>query len=102
MARLEDMQIMIEGSKPDSSASSLTKIAEVYLDLTGLIDLEAEKKKLSKEIEELSIYSKALRNKLGNEEFTNNAPAAVVAKEQEKLNVAQEKLDKLNQQLSTL
>lgn len=52
--------------------------------LAGLIDVEAERTRLSKEISKLEGGLKAVTAKLSNGKFVENAPEAVVAKEQEK------------------
>ncbi len=59
---------------------------DVYVDLTGLIDVEAERKKLDKEIANLTKFIQSKELKLSNEAFTSKAPADVIAKETESLN----------------
>ncbi|MCL2305531.1 MAG: class I tRNA ligase family protein, partial [Planctomycetaceae bacterium] len=58
---------------------------DVYVDLTGLIDVEAERKKLDKEIANLTKFIQSKESKLSNEAFTAKAPADVIAKETESL-----------------
>jgi len=89
LARLERLEFIKSG-------------AEVSLDLAGAVDVAKEKPRLEKEIAELKKYTTGLENKLSNKEFVNNAPKEVVAKEQEKLNEAKSKLEKLEEQLKNL
>lgn len=102
LARLDDLMIIVSGDKPKGSAAKVISGVEIYLDLAGLIDVEAEKARLEKDLAEIGQYVKTLEIKLGNNEFSDNAPKAVVAKEQEKLALAQDKLAKLKDQLSSL
>jgi valyl-tRNA synthetase len=66
------------------------------------IDVEAERIRLSKEIERLQGEISKAEGKLGNASFVERAPAAVV--EQERLRVAQfgETLAKVKQQFDRL
>jgi len=102
LARLEKLDLAEGGEKPKGSAAQVIGGMEVYLDLAGLIDIEAERARLTKEIAEADQYAKSLEMKLSNSEFVSNAPAAVVAKEKEKLAEAKNRSNKLNGQLSSL
>jgi len=74
----------------------------VYIPLEGLIDLDAEKDRLTKEIGKLEGAVKGVQAKLANEKFVNKAPAEVVAKEREKQSAWQADLEKLNANLASL
>jgi valyl-tRNA synthetase len=54
---------------------------KVLVPLAGLIDRDAELKRLDKEIDARSQDLARVQGKLGNENFTARAPAAVVDKE---------------------
>lgn len=108
---IEDQKQIIEklarcklasGQKPKNSASAVIPNVEIYLDLTGIIDIKKEKERLQKEISQVKDFSKKLESKLKNKKFVKNAPQAIIAKEQEKLKDQKEKLDKLQNQLSNL
>jgi valyl-tRNA synthetase len=76
--------------------------AQVYIELPGVVDVEAEKIRLQKEIAELEKYAAGIDKKLSNDEFVKNAPEAIVKKEGEKLSEAKEKMEKLKGQLGSL
>jgi valyl-tRNA synthetase len=57
---------------------------DVYVDLSDLIDVTAEIKKLEKEIVRLDGFIKSKESKL-NSDFTNKAPIVVVEKERQSL-----------------
>lgn len=56
----------------------------VYLPLKGLIDVEKETQRLTKELENLDKEIERAKKKLSNENFTAKAPAEVVEKERAK------------------
>ena len=64
---------------------------EVFLPLKGLIDVDKETARLTKELEKLDKEISRLAKKLGNEGFLAKAPADVVAGEKEKLAGYEEK-----------
>lgn len=102
LARLETLDIAEKGDKPDQSLSSFISDAEIYVRSEGIIDTKKEKKRISQEIEQVKKFINQLDKKLGNTEFTSNAPKDVVEKEQQKHDDQQQKLDKLQAQLKSL
>ncbi len=90
--------------KPSQSASAVLEGVEIYLPLKGLMDLDKEVTRLEKEITLATQDQQVLETKLNNPGFTNKAPAAVVAKERERLEgilarkvTLQERLQELKQ-----
>ncbi len=76
--------------------------AQVVVPLAGLIDTDAERAKLSKQLTEAEGEIKRLEGKLANEQFRSKAPADVVAKEQEKLSAAESRAEGLRGRLAEL
>ncbi|MFA6993506.1 MAG: class I tRNA ligase family protein [Patescibacteria group bacterium] len=101
LAHLGELEL-IKSGKVDKAVRSVVGGVEIYLPLAGLVDLEQEKNKVNKEIELIEQYRVSLEKKLGNQEFTAKAPAAVVAVERQKLADAKVKLGKLKDQLKAL
>ncbi|WP_100640414.1 valine--tRNA ligase [Marinobacter salexigens] len=97
LAKLESLE-WFEGDNAPMSATQLVGDMEVLVPMAGLIDKDAELKRLDKELERLNKEIARLEGKLNNEKFTAKAPAEVVAKEQEKLAEAQGNLGRLQQQ----
>jgi valyl-tRNA synthetase len=102
LARLETLVIGKNVEKPAGAVVFVEKGVEVFVELAGAVDTEAEKARIQKEIETVAPYVASLEKKLSNEQFVNNAPAAVVDGEKKKLAEAREKLEKLQQQMSAL
>ncbi|GBF29753.1 valine--tRNA ligase [bacterium MnTg03] len=70
----------------------------LLIPLAGLIDKDAELKRLQKNIEKIEAETKRIETKLGNENFVARAPAAVVNKESERLAEARSALASLQSQ----
>jgi valyl-tRNA synthetase len=75
---------------------------EIYLPLAGMVDLEAERARLQKELGHIENGVARSQKLLSNEGFTAKAPAEVVAKERDKLTSLQEQAEKLRGRLETL
>ncbi|MFJ7971176.1 valine--tRNA ligase [Psychrobacillus sp. NPDC096389] len=69
---------------PGQSMSAVVTGAVFYLPLQGLIDIDAEKARLEKELEKWAKEVKLVQGKLSNERFVSKAPEAVVAEERAK------------------
>jgi valyl-tRNA synthetase len=90
------------GEPPAQAMSLVTGAVAIYIPLSGLLDLEVERTRLSKEIEEAKRDIEKSEKSLANPNFVERAPAAVVDKEREKLAISQEKLAKLQERLAAL
>ncbi len=100
LARLQSVDFVDEA--PKGSAQSVVGEATVALPLAGLIDVGAERERLSKEIARMDSEISRFEKKLGNESFVARAPEEVVAAEREKLAAAIETRDKLAAALARL
>ena len=83
MARLEE--ISASNSVPPASAQTVVGETVIALPLDGVIDLDAERDRLAKELKKLDGEIMRLEKKLGNAKFVANAPEEVVAGEKAKL-----------------
>ena len=80
----------------------MLKEAEVVIPMESMVNLEAEKKRLEKEIEQSQAEIIRLEARLNNEAFLTKAPAAVVDKERDKLGVVKDRLGRLKQEFTRL
>jgi valyl-tRNA synthetase len=78
------------------------KDTEVVIPMESMVDLEAEKTRLRKEIAQARADLERLSARLSDSTFLSKAPATVVDKEREKLAERQDKLARLEQQLAKL
>ena len=70
--------------RPPASALAVVDDAELYVDLTGVVDLAAERQRLQKEIKRVEEFIAQVEGKLARPEFVERAPAEVVARERER------------------
>ena len=94
MARAGSLHILESGSVPADAGHALVQEVEVVVVLKGLIDVEGELAKLSKERQKLEQDLGKIQGKLGSDSFLGKAPAEVVAKERQKLEEIQGRLAK--------
>ncbi|HEX2984042.1 MAG TPA: valine--tRNA ligase [Ignavibacteriales bacterium] len=102
LTKAEELVIGKDAAKPKASASAVLAGAEIYIPLQGLIDLDAERNRLQKEITRLEGAVAGVEKKLSNANFVNNAPADVVEKERAKQENWQSSLKKLREILDNL
>ena len=81
LAKIEDFQWLDATEQAPPAAVQLVGNLKVMVPLAGLIDAEAERTRLDKEIGRLAKELARLQGKLGNEKFIENAPGEVVDKE---------------------
>jgi valyl-tRNA synthetase len=89
LARIEPQAMRWLGAGETAPAAATAMVGELKLliPLLGLIDVDAEMKRLAKEISRLEGEIRKCEDKLGNASFVTNAPAAVV--EQMKQRIAE-------------
>jgi len=78
------------------------KETEVVIPMESMVNLEAERKRLEKEVEQIQAEIVRLEARLNDRAFLTRAPAAIVDKERDKLGVIKDKLERLKQQLTRL
>ncbi len=101
LAGLDHLQLSFLPSlreKPAESAVMVVGAVEIYLPLSGLVDVDAERARLKKELAETQSQIDRLEKLLGSD-FGNKAPAPVIAKEREKLAAYKETAGKIKTQL---
>ena len=105
LARLDSERLTITPSlaeKPTKALTLVTDGVEVYLPLAGMVDLEREQARLSKELAEVEADVARARALLANERFVSRAPREVVEKERAKLAAAEERREALVARLEML
>jgi valyl-tRNA synthetase len=92
-----------EAYQPEQGTpGAVTPMGEIFMPLGGLIDVEAEKARLDKEIEKTAKEVGKSQGKLGNEKFVANAKPEVVALERERLAEWEGKLGQLKEMRENL
>ncbi|MBI5943730.1 MAG: valine--tRNA ligase [Chloroflexi bacterium] len=101
LAGLDPSQITIHESLTDKPADSVALVVgsvEIYIPLAGTVDVTNDKARLEKDLAEAQSHIERLE-KLLSSDFANKAPAAVVAKEREKLAGYKDTAAKIQSQL---
>ena len=102
LAKLEDISWLEDGDEAPPSATQRFDELEILVPLEGLINIDAERSRLMKEIKKLMSGLKAVETKLNNEKFVSNAPTSIVTKEREKKNQISATLESFETQLKNL
>jgi valyl-tRNA synthetase len=102
LARVDAPQWIAAGADEPAAAAAVVGTLRVLIPLAGLIDLGAEKTRLSKEIAKIEGEIKKCENKLGNANFVANAPADVVAQERQRIADWSTQLGALREQMRKL
>ncbi|MCJ7523358.1 MAG: valine--tRNA ligase, partial [Dehalococcoidia bacterium] len=91
-----------KGMRQDQAITLVLKGIEVILPLEGMIDFNAEKSRLLKEIEANQADIERIERLLRDGAFLNKAPDSIVEKERQKLNDRRDKLGKLEERLASM
>lgn len=86
----------------EGSVNIVTADAQIYLPMKELVDLDAEKARLTKELEKAKKDLGFFEKKLSNPGFVNNAPAAVVEKDRASAEKIKDKIKLLEESLQNL
>ncbi|GAC1655728.1 MAG: valine--tRNA ligase [Ktedonobacteraceae bacterium] len=96
LARTEKPQLYESlTEKPEQAMSLLAGPIEIYLPLSGLLDIGKELERLDKEIAQAQQEIVRVQAKLANQNFVSKAKPEVVEKEREKLLVQEQRIGKL-------
>jgi valyl-tRNA synthetase len=102
LGRIEHLTIGISVKKPPLSASSVIPYGEIYIPLADLIDIDGEKMRLEKELNNQAKYLDRIKKKLSNFDFLNRAPVEVIEAEKEKQRQVEDAIERLNRNLESL
>ena len=102
LAKVENITVD-SGYQPDKTdASAIMQDLEIYLPLSGLIDIDKETARLEKEISKIKVDLEKVVAKLSSESFTGKAPLEIIEKERGKEKEMLEILGKLEESLSKI
>ena len=86
----------------EGAVNIVTADAQIYLPMNELVDLDAERERLTKELEKAQKDLAFFEKKLNNPGFVNNAPAAVVEKDRASAEKIKDKINLLEESLKNL
>ena len=105
LAKVRPLMILRRQERERAGGQALIlvlKEAEVVLPLADMADRLAEEQRLLNEGQEIKARISQLDARLKDDDFLRKAPDQVIAKEQQKLTVLKDKLQRLHQELSQL
>jgi len=88
-----------EGQAAKNTLALVLNETEVVIPMESMVDLEAERKRMEKEIEGSEAEVTRLEARLKDKNFLDKAPASVIEKERKKYYALNDKLERLRQQL---
>ncbi|MFP2964104.1 valine--tRNA ligase, partial [Myxococcus sp. 1LA] len=102
LAGLSEVEIGAPGTKPPQAAAFVGTNLEIYVPLAGLIDLDAERERLLKEIARTEQEAAGVLRKLDNPNFVAKAPPDVVEKDRARVEELKERKAKLEDHLQRI
>jgi valyl-tRNA synthetase len=99
LARLDKIEF---GKPPSGAVQIVLDEAVLALPLAGIIDIDAESKRLKREIDKVGSEIRQIDAKLANEKFVSRAPEHVVEEQRERKSEAEATAAKLEQALKRL
>lgn len=102
LTRCSEINIGGDVEQIKGSAVSVRNQMEIYVPIEGLLDIDSEIKRLTKELNKSDDSIAFLNKKLLNEDFLRNAPKDIVEKERNKFNDLIQKRKKIEENLKLL
>ena len=102
LARIGDLETGADVTRPESSATVVVGQAAVYVSLADLIDLDAERDRIAKEMAKVEGALKGTQKKLANASFVERAPEHVVQAERDKITLYESSLARLRSTLESI
>ena len=102
VGRVESVTTLIKDEDPPAAATALLGDMRMLVPMKGLIDVDAERARLTKQQGKINNDLQRSVGKLKNEKFATNAPAEVVTQEQERVVEFEKAIAQLTEQLEKL
>ena len=102
VGRVESVTVLDKTDTAPNAATALLGDMRLLVPMAGLIDVGAEKSRLSKLADRVSKDLDRSQSKLNNPNFVSNAPEAVVRQEKDRVADFEKQLDQIREQLEKL
>jgi valyl-tRNA synthetase len=102
LAGLSSVEIAPPRAKPPQAASVVSSGLEIFVPLAGLIDLQEERARLSKEIARIDADLELVRRRFENPNFAARAPRDVVEKDRAREAELSSRKEKLQENLNRI
>jgi len=102
LSRLKNLSITRNGKEPKMAATAVVEDIEIFVLLEGVIDIQEERNRLSRELEKINSDIATLNKRLSNRDFINRAPKDVVEKDKEKYQALTATAEKIQQNINKI
>jgi len=102
VGRVASVEILGDSIAPPTAATALLGAMRLLVPMQGLIDVDAERARLQKQLQRANADLERTRSKLGNANFVNNAPPQVVTQEEQRSLEFTRAIEQLKEQLQKL
>jgi valyl-tRNA synthetase len=102
VGRVASISLLDDGEEPPAAATALLGDLRLLVPMKGVIDVDAERARLEKQLGKVNTDLARTRGKLDNQNFVNNAPADVVAQERQRAAEFSKTIAQLGEQLENL
>jgi valyl-tRNA synthetase len=98
----ETLEVLPNYEPKKGTPAARSPLGTLYLPLEGSIDVDAEKARLTKEIEKIRVEIEKVRQKLSNPAFTEKVPPAVLEEHKQRLADWEAKQSRVREALNAL
>ncbi len=102
VGRVESIDTLAANEDAPPSATALIGNMRLHVPMAGLVDVDAETARIARQREKALADLDKATAKLGNENFVNNAPQAVVTQERARVAEFEQQIRRLDEQLGRL
>ncbi len=102
VGRVESVTVLVDGEEPPAAATALLGDMRLLVPMKGVIDVDAERARLEKQLDKIRTDLARAQGKLSNDNFVNNAPADVVTQERARAVEFEKTIAQLDEQLAKL
>jgi len=102
IAVLKSLAVGPDLVRPERSAADVVGQAEVFVSLAGVVDVGAERQRLTDRIATAERGLEQAEAKLANDKFVERAPAAIVQRERDRRQALNDELERLRRNLAEL
>jgi valyl-tRNA synthetase len=91
LAKVDDLVVADGAARPPGSVAAGLSSIEIYLPLRGVVDIDAEKKRLGRDLEKIARECEKVEGRLKDARFVEKAPSDVVEQEKNRYNEMSDK-----------
>jgi valyl-tRNA synthetase len=102
VGRVASVTVLGAGEQPPAAATALLGDMRLLVPMKGLIDVDAERARLSKQRDKVKTEIVRSTSKLSNANFVNNAPPEVVTQERQRIAEFERTIEQLTEQIEKL